>query len=166
MRRWALRSEFEGAVGRDYELVTMGADPYLSKVSSWSVMYNQWFDVPIHSPITWLFGRVPLLEPMTLYLGAGVGLGSTKIGVSDNVSVGTEQTYDLAWQAGTGFNYELTPRVSVSVGYRYHDPGEIEAPLNLGPTPFGDFTMDLAAHEVATSLRIRFWGLPLRGRAR
>ena len=162
-RRWALRSEIEGAAGRDYELITMGAEPYVSVVSSWSVMVNQWFDVPIHPPIARLFGRVPLLEPLTFYVGAGVGLGALDVTSSDNVSFGREKSYDFAWQAGTGFNYELTPRVSLGFGYRYHDLGEIDVPLQLGPTPFGNLNLDLEAHEIATSLRIRFWSVSLRG---
>jgi hypothetical protein len=156
--RWHLRSEFEGLAGRDYELITQGAEPVFSDVTSWTVMQNVWLDFPVHPPVAFFFGRVPILEPMNLYVGAGIGLGVTRIETSDNVAVGSKEKYGFAYQAGIGIGYDLTRRVSVSLGYRYHDPGSIEARLDTpGPVDIGSIKMDLAAHEISAALRVRFF---------
>jgi opacity protein-like surface antigen len=159
----SLRVELEGLGGRDYELRTNGADPFFTETTSWTVMQNLWIDVPMQRAVTALFGRVPLLEPVSFYLGAGAGLAINDVETTDNVSRGSDLGLDLAWQGGTGFSYAFTDLVTFSIGYRYQDLGEVEMKLFTNPSqpPVGKFSMQMAAHELQTGLRLRFFSVPL-----
>ena len=161
---WKLRSELEGLYGRNYELRAMGAEPYLSRVDIWTLFWNTGVDVPLDRAISSLFGRIPVLEPLSFTLLAGMGLASNDVRTSDNVSSGSTVSYDFAWQASAGFGYALTRHVTLGVAYRYFDPGSVEFPLRAGGNNIGNFELDLSAHEVATSLRLAFYALPLPGR--
>ena len=157
-----LRVELEGLGGRDYELRTQGADPFFTQSTSWTVMQNLWVDLPIHGVLTSLFGRVPILEPLSFYTGGGAGLGINQVRTTDNVSVGRETAYGFTWQAGAGFGYAFTDLVTFSMGYRYQDLGTIEMGLrDASEQNVGRFNLDLAAHELTTGLRVRFYPVTL-----
>ena len=153
---WRMRWEIEAHGGRDYELVTPGPDPYLTRVSSWAVLQDAWLDVPVHPAVAWAFGRVPLVEPLSFTSGAGIGLGSTSLSTSNNILRGKADELHFAWLVGAGFSYDLTERVALDAGYRYVDLGEFSYALRMGPTPAGRFTMSLASHEFALGVRVRF----------
>jgi hypothetical protein len=161
---WTARFEFEGITGREYEMLTGAegdATSYISEVSAWTFMPNLWIDVPLHQPISWAFGRIPVLEPLTLYGGAGFGLSTVDLDVTDNVSEAHKEQFLFGWQAGVGFGYQLTQRVTLSAGYRYIDLGNPKVTLrNVGSdVEFGDFSMDLAAHEVNFGIRVKFYSI-------
>lgn len=165
---WPLRFELEGLGGRDYELVTPSGSPatFLSRVESWSLLHNMWLDMPVHAPLSWAFGRLPLLEPMTFYLGGGVGVAHTDVSSSDNDLKGGDSGFGFTWQVGAGFGYRLTDRVTVGLGYRYVSLGSFDYALQLNPaTPdtFGRFKVDLAAHELNSGLRVNFYAVPSPG---
>jgi len=159
---WGLRFEFEGMNGREYELRTNGGDGYISEVTAWTFMPNLWIDVPLHQPIAWMFGRIPVLEPLMLYGGAGLGLSATDLDTTDNVSEGRNEEFLFGWQAGVGLGYALTQRVTLMAGYRYIDLGQPKVTLRIPPSedPFGRFTMDLAAHEFNFGVRVNFFSIP------
>ena len=162
---WGVRFEFEGMTGREYELLTNGAAAgggYISEVTAWTFMPNLWIDVPLHPPVAWIFGRIPVLEPLMLYGGAGLGLSSTDLDTTDNVSQGSNEEFLFGWQAGTGLAYEVTQRVTLMAGYRYVDLGQPKVTLRqLGAEdPFGNFTLDLAAHEFNFGVRVNFFSIP------
>ena len=159
---WPVMVELEFAGGRDYEFLTDGADPYRSDVTSWTVMNNLRLDLPLDVPIEMAFGRVPILEPLSFYTKIGFGGVIHDVLTTDNVSRGSELTLGFAWQAGAGFAYQVSRNVEVSMGYRYADLGEVELDLKLGPTEFGNFTLDLTSHEFTSAVRVRFFPLSLR----
>lgn len=163
---WEVRVELEGLYGRDYELVTEGGGatgPFLTNGKTWSLMTNLWLDLPVYEPVSWLFGRLPLLEPMSLFVGSGIGLATTSVDVSNNALYGKETAYNFAWQAGAGLSYALTEQTSVSLGYRYVDLGELNLTLHDGINPRGNFELDLFAHELRAGLRVEFYSVPFPG---
>jgi opacity protein-like surface antigen len=162
MPGWGVRFEFEGMTGREYELLTKGGDGYISEVTAWTFMPNLWIDVPLHAPIAWAFGRIPILEPLTLYTGAGFGLSTVDLDTTDNVSQGHREQFLFGWQAGIGLGYELTQRVTLTAGYRYADLGRAKVTLRIPPSedPFGRFRMDLTAHEFNAGVRVNFYSIP------
>jgi hypothetical protein len=164
--RWPVLAEFEAVGGRDYEFLTNGGDPYRTDFETWTVLHNLRFDVPVATPFEWAFGRIPILHPVTLYVGVGVGISIYEIVTTDNVSRGKDSGVAFAWQAGAGLSYSVSEYVSIDVGYRYIDLGSSDFDLSVGPTDFGNFTLDTSAHELATAVRVRFYGIPLRGRYR
>jgi opacity protein-like surface antigen len=161
MPRIGIRNEVAAEGGRDYEMRTQGGDGFFTKVQSWSVMQNLWFDVPVHDMTSWFMGRVPILMPLQLYVGGGVGVSALDTKTTDNFTRASKEFYNFSWQAGTGFSYELTDRVTISMGYRYIDPGDFDLKLRISPDadPFGKFSMDLEAHEFTTALRVDFYTL-------
>lgn len=161
---WPLRVELEGLGGRDYEFVTQGGDRYLTDVESWSLLNNFWLDLPVHDPISRFFGRIPLLEPMSFYLGGGVGFSYTELSTSNNALSGGDDSYHLTWQVGSGFGYRLTEYVSVNFGYRYVDMGDFDYPMVNPPADtVGRFSMDLSAHEFTSGLRVNFFSVKSPG---
>ena len=85
---WKLRTELEGLYGRNYELRAMGAEPYLSQVDIWTLFWNTGLDVPLDRAISSLFGRIPVLEPLSFTLLAGMGVAGNEVSTTDNVSSG------------------------------------------------------------------------------
>jgi len=149
--------------GRDYEMRTKGGDGFFTKIQSWSLMQNVWVDVPMHDMVSWFMGRVPILMPVHFYTGGGVGMAALDTKTTDNFTKASKDFYNFAWQVGAGLSYELTDQVTISMGYRYFDPGSFKLKLRISPDsdPFGTFKMDLSAHEFTTALRVDFYTLGL-----
>ena len=165
--RWQLRFELEGMFLRDYEFVTtlVGSENYLTEGQSLTLLHNWWLDVPLHAPLSWAFGRIPMLEPVSMHFGAGVGMGMTEFKTTSAAFKGSHDAIHLTWQVGAGFDYQLTDRVSIGMGYRYVDLGSFDYGLRLllGTTPVGNFTADLASHELRTGLRVNFYSVSSPG---
>ena len=160
---WTARVEIQALGGRDYELQASSTDGVLSEVESFAVMNSVWMDFPLDTRISKLFGRTPALDPLSFTAGAGVGVAANDVATRDNLSHGVRGRYGIAWQAGAGLGYAFARRVNFGLGYRYIDLGEVDFGLRAGNTPVGDFSRDLRAHEVATTLRVDFYSLPVGG---
>src|SRR5262249_51540108 len=136
-------------------------DAYRSDVKSWSTMGKMRLDVPIRAPIDALWGRVPFLEPVTIYLGAGAGMAFTDLAVSTGLLAGDDDASKFAWQGFAGIGYQITDRVQLSMGWRYLDFGHANTTLfDAANQPIGRYSVDLSANEFTTSLSIWFWQLP------
>lgn len=161
---FAVRTELELGGGRDHELVTGGSDTFVTSVNSWTGLMNVWTDLPVRGAIEPLFGRVPLLDPLNFVMGAGLGVGLTFFDSSNNVAFGDDDAAHFVWQAGTGFGYELTDRVTLGAEYRYVGFGSHTYPLvgTVGE-PVGSFSIDLGSHEFVAGVRVRFYGVPSPG---
>lgn len=161
---WIVRTELEYMMGRDYEIKSDGAaanDFFLSEVDAWTVMPNFSVEVPLRDPIQWLFGRIPVLEPMSVYGNVGLGIAQVNLAASDNNSDVDEDSLNFAWQGGAGINYTLTDTTSFVLGWRYVSLGTTEGTVkNLQGG--GDFELELASHEIVTGLRINFYTAPLK----
>jgi opacity protein-like surface antigen len=68
-------------------------------------------------------------------------------------------SYNFAWQAGTGFGYSLTNAVTLSVGYRYFDYGTVNATIiDTALTNVGPFSISQGSHEFRAGIRVNVWG--------
>lgn len=165
MPSWIVRTEIEFLTGRNWELRTDGAnsDDFFTEVDLWTLMPNFYLEVPVRSPIQWLFGRIPMLEPMSLYASGGVGAAVIDLNATDNVSEGTAHKTNFAWQAGAGITYQMTDITTFQLGYRYSDFGTVGADLKFGPgAKAGGYDLDLTSHEVIAGLRLNFYSAPLK----
>ena len=161
---WIVRTELEYMMGRDYEIKSDGAaanDFFLSEVDSWTVMPNFSVEVPLRDPIQWLFGRIPVLEPMSVYGNVGLGIAQVNLAASDNNSDVDEDSLNFAWQGGAGINYTLTDTTSFVLGWRYVSLGTTEGTVK-NIQGGGDFELELSSHEIVTGLRINFYTAPLK----
>lgn len=162
---WRTLMEAEAITGRDYRFRTDGVSsntPFSSDVTATSFMGNVRLDIPIQAPITALFGRLPMLEPLTIYGGGGVGMSWNDIDTSDTVNSGSDDQFSLAYQGMAGFGYAFSDTTHLSIGWRYLNLGSVKTDLDVGPNP-GEFEADLAAHEITTSLRFHFYHVPFFG---
>jgi opacity protein-like surface antigen len=163
---WVVRAEIEGLAGRSYEFRTDGAnsDDFFTQVDNqFTVMPTTYLEVPVRAPIQWLFGRIPMLEPMSIYGGAGVGVARIHMNATDNVSEGSATVTNFAWQAGAGITYQLTDITTFQFGYRYLSLGKVGADLKFAPgAKAGGYDIDLAGHELVAGLRVNFYTAPLK----
>ena len=162
---WEVRTEVEYLTGRDAEIATPGPnalESYRVDAQSWTVMAKARLDVPLQTPVRAAFGRVPFLEPMSIYFGGGGGMGFSKLNVNlQGVAAGKDDIQRFAWQALAGFGYDLTERVKLSLGWRYLDLGSPHTRLvDATNTDQGRYSIDLEAHEFTASLGVRFYQLP------
>ena len=103
-----------------------------------SFMGNAYFDIPTQSPLT-------------PYLGVGLGFGiaggsEDSFGSSDSDLVG-------AVQLMAGLGYDISPKATLTFGYRYFtttDPGFALA------TPGGFFETEYSSHEFLFGARFKF----------
>ena len=163
---WQTRFELEWLGGRSFDISSPGANgslPYRSDVSGSSLMAVLRLDVPIQAPITAMFGRIPVFEPLSIFGGGGVGVGFTDVKASDTVVYGSQDATSLAYQVTAGLGYAFTDSVHWSVGWRYVDMGDVSMSLTDGLVDRGSFSIDLGAHEFTTALRFSFWRIPFLG---
>lgn len=178
---WPVRFELEAVGLREWEWKTPGQTPgapldrpFNTKAKSWSVMTNLWLDIPLrglHRPIAATSrvvtrrSRLPrvkrFLEPLTWNVGVGIGAADMNVQTSDSLISGRGSTTDFAWQAGTGFGYQLTDRVNLGVGYRYIRPGDVSFTLTDGTIERGRFGVTTDVHEARFSLRVRIADIPV-----
>jgi hypothetical protein len=125
-------------------------------------MPNLWIDLPVHDPIARFAGRMPMLEPLFLYAGAGFGGAQIEVSSTDGFASGSRETSETTWQAGAGIGYAFNEWATFSLGYRYQDLGQVTVPLSFQPgVVFGEQTLDLALDEFSATLRIDFYTTPL-----
>lgn len=172
-RAWdsAFRFESEFVYGREYEVVseleTTGGGAtgqrFFNEVKVWTFMpVVAWFDLPLRRPMSKLFGRVPILDPLTFSIGAGAGIAHVHIDAFDNISRGRDSVYKFSFQANSALLYELGDRTTVQIGYRYVDFGATDARLEfLSTGTAGSVDLDLNAHELSASLRWNYFSRPL-----
>lgn len=158
---WPIRFEVEYLRGIDAELATPGVnaiEPYRADYEAWSLMAKLRMDLPVRTPVRAFFGRVPFLEPLSIYGGGGTGMAFNELDAGNGVISGSESDSGFAWQAIAGIGYELNENVHWSIGWRYQDLGETKAPLfDAANVPRGNYRVDLTAHEFTTSLSFTFW---------
>src|SRR6266850_6767073 len=90
---WEVRTEVEYLTGRDAEIATPSFNPldtYRVDAQSWTLMGKLRLDVPLRTPVRAVLGRVPFLEPVSIYLGSGAGLGVSKLSVNTGVLTGKD----------------------------------------------------------------------------
>jgi hypothetical protein len=159
-----IRTEFDFMYGRDYQIVTdaPGAgDHFLNEFNAWTLMPNFSVEAPVREPISWLFGRIPILEPMSIYGNIGLGIAMYDFTASDNNSSSEDDGLNFAWQGGAGFSYTLTDTTTFVLGYRYVSMGDVEADVE-GIVNGGDYEFEMESHEVVAGLRINFYTAPLK----
>ncbi|MCG8590228.1 MAG: outer membrane beta-barrel protein [Proteobacteria bacterium] len=164
--RWKMRFEYEFQGGRDFELKTDGPATvpgvdFRSDGESWNFLHSIWFHAPVHTPFSALFGRLPILEPLSVYTGGGVGVAGIEIDTESFLVEGDVEEKLFAWQVGTGLHYELTDHVAFTVGYRYLNLGKVEADLDgTAGEDRGEYSLDLSSHEIRTMLQVNFFSVP------
>jgi hypothetical protein len=159
---WRTSLEIEAQTGRDYEIITPGESeitPVISNVSSSSFMTNFRLDIPIQAPLHIFFGRLPMLEPVTLFGGAGVGASLNEIEANDTtVGKDSDKGFTFAHQFKAGIGYALTDTIHLSAGWRYYNLGELETGTG---SQNSKVSTEVVANEFTSALTWHFYHLPI-----
>jgi len=104
-----------------------------------SFMGNGYFDIPTNSP----------LRP---YVGAGVGFAV--VGVEEDFFGLTADDSDLvaAFQLMAGLGYEISPKATLTFGYRYFTTADPSFQLPIS----GPFETEISSHDFLFGARFRF----------
>jgi opacity protein-like surface antigen len=122
---------------------------------------NSYYKTKIEDTYTLMFSLYfePLrFEKFTPYIGAGIGSTWTKISTNDTVVKGSRDKAIFSWQAEAGIQYDLTQHLTLKLGYRYIDLGNLEIHLRSveDGTHYGKYRGELTANEVILGIRYSF----------
>jgi opacity protein-like surface antigen len=118
----------------------------------YTLMFSLYFE-PVH------------YKKFTPYIGAGVGSTWAKISTNDTAIKGSSDEAIFAWQAEAGIQYDLTQHLTLKLGYRYIDMGNLEVHLrgvdvdwrgNESVVSAGKYRGELTANEVILGIRYSF----------
>jgi OOP family OmpA-OmpF porin len=120
-------------------LPTLPAD---GEFSSFTIMANALYDVPVS-------------DQLALSFGLGVGVERAKLTIEE---LGfQDDTWQVAYQGLLGLNYNLSNRAQLFLNYRYLQTQRPEYPWHLDPTTgenrLTSFVADLNRHTVTFGLR-------------
>jgi opacity protein-like surface antigen len=129
----------EGEIGWHFNAADVAGFPQDFTFGVISFMGNGYFDIPTNSP----------LRP---YLGAG--LGFALVGVEEDFFGLTDSDSDLvgAFQLMAGLGYEISPKATLTFGYRYFTTTDPTFTLFTS----GPFETEYASHEFLLGARFRF----------
>lgn len=143
----ALRLEIEGR-GRD-QMTATDSDPQLGSLTLratdvWSATINAWRDYQI-------------FDSLGIYAGGGLGTGGYRSTISGtglaSLYTGNDPVANFAWQAGGGVIYELNPRITFDVGYRFFAIDETPAVGFFAGQPF-TYNERYSASELLLTVRV------------
>ena len=81
--------------------------------------------------------------------------------VAPPFSGGDHSQWNFNWAAMAGLGYAITPDLTLDVGYRYMNFGDVQTASDA----FGQMSFkNLAAHEVRVGVRWNFEDVPLVGK--
>ena len=149
--RWDILYTYHG--DNHWSGIPAPPDPIFADIDTHSLMANVYYD--------WDIGR--RFKP---YVGAGIGLAYHDMSALDcapaipgvctpgNFQRGGENL-SFAWSLMTGVGFEVSDRVTVDVGYRYIDLGEVES-NSVDDVGFANPTHtveDITSHEIKFGVR-------------
>jgi opacity protein-like surface antigen len=118
-----------------------------------TLMFNFWYDIPTGTA----------LKP---YIGGGVGLAFIKyssqsyiVGSSEDpvLTIYGKRKTNFAWSLGAGLGYEISPNITLDLGYRYINAGSVTALLeNSVDFPYHSGVGRISSHDVILGIRYTF----------
>jgi opacity protein-like surface antigen len=130
-----------------------GTNEYTADIESWVGLFNTYIDLG-----TW--------HCVTPYIGGGVGFASISVlGYKDvnvpnrGVAFGRDHTEtNFAWAVYGGLAYQVTPGLTLDLGYRYTDLGDAKTGKTFAydnSTIAGSFEInDITSHDLLFSVRL------------
>jgi opacity protein-like surface antigen len=147
--------------GFDLDQADAGAPPttFRGKIQNWTAMLNGYYDFEVGGP--W--------KP---YVTAGVGVARNKVktisatnpasatlpALFSNFQLAGDTDTSFAWTLGAGVGYAVAPRLTLELGYRYADLGDLKVPaqtvnFNPGPVSYAGAQGELKSHEITLGFR-------------
>jgi opacity protein-like surface antigen len=153
--RGELMLDWRGDRDIDGTLALPSGAAFTTNVQTWTLMFNAYYDLM----------QIGALTP---YVGAGVGLayndlGSVTFSGDPNLvnPLNGDDKWSLAWSLMAGVGYQISHRVTLDLGYRYIDMGDVKSSRVDSSGFSGNPPLrveDLTAHEFKVGLRFAFGG--------
>jgi opacity protein-like surface antigen len=157
---WNIRFEIETLqTADDLDISFPGiANPVRSSLETTLTNFGLWMDFPVTDGVTAIIGhRVRLFDPVLFLIGGGPGFVRSDVRVRHDTERRSQESLDLAWQAGAGFGLRLTDSVTLTATYRYADLGRVNAKTCCVTPLATDFLrIDPEQHQVYFGARILF----------
>jgi opacity protein-like surface antigen len=121
----------------------------------------------MYSGMVNVYGDLGTIAGFTPYVGAGIGMVSTKrsyefsqvypllTGV-DIARLDSARDYDYAYTVGAGVSYNFTPSMAIDVGYQYFAAPNSEYYRITGPTT-ATLEKGIDFHQIKVGLRYDLW---------
>jgi opacity protein-like surface antigen len=128
----------EGELGYHFNTADVPGFPQDFTFSAVSFMANAYFDVPTNSPI----------RP---YVGGGLGFAS--INLEEDLGFEADDSDVVgAFQFMAGIGYDISPRATLTFGYRYFTTSDPDFGLPIS----GSFETEYSSHDFLFGARFRF----------
>ena len=131
----------------------------ISSIPNYSLSDAQFYNVPFLANVTFSY---PIPHTfLTPYIGGGVG-GSDSVfdprNMTDgaNFVTGSEDDVVFAWEAYAGLRFQLSPNMSLGIGYKYFATGNPN--FSYPPSPnFNVGFRGVETHSIMASFTVTFW---------
>ena len=98
-------------------------------------------------------------DNLLLYGTGGAAYGNVKVSAQDSEGFNFFSKSDTqwGWTAGAGFEYGITPNITLKTEYLYVDLGNVDVNnIDFAPDGFGSATFDAKFHTVKAGLNYKF----------
>lgn len=131
----------------------------IDSIPNYSLWDARLFNVPFLANITFSYPIPHTI--LTPYIGAGAG-GSDSVFDPGNMTdganyvTGSEDDVVFAWEAYAGLRFQLTPNMSLGIGYKYFATGNPN--FSYPPAPNFDVGFrGVETHSIMASFTVTFW---------
>jgi len=128
----------EGEIGFHFNTADQGGTATDWAFRTFSMMANGYFDIPTHSP----------LRP---YIGAGLGFANVNLEADSFGFSSSDSDLVGAFQLMAGVGYDISPRATLTFGYRYFTTSDPNFSTLSGP-----IETELTSHDFLFGARFRF----------
>ncbi len=150
---YAMRKQWQGNANVEVNYASVSTVEIVNKLNVNTLMLNAFYDFHNSSRFT----------PYVM-AGAGLAFINSNIEVKEGTQglSSTENFTQFAWQVGAGVGIEITPRVTLDIGYKYLNFGAFDYAVENFVTAMGpsyrntDLSNVGSAHEIAVGLRYTF----------
>ena len=148
---------FNQYLATDFEIGIVGAE--INNVPGYDSHNSYLFDFPFLANLR-LSYPIPR-SIVTPYIGVGVGVANSVFDTdrfTDGATVvtGSENDTVFAWQAFAGLRFQLNPRMSFGIGYKYFATGN--PTFSYPPSPNFDVGFrGVRTHSILFTFQMNFW---------
>jgi opacity protein-like surface antigen len=147
--------------GFDLDQSDAGAPPttFRGKIRSWALMLNGYYDFDAGGPWKpYVTGGIGVARNKVKTISATNPAAATLPALFSNFQLAGDTDTSFAWTLGAGVGYTVSPGMTLEVGYRYVDLGDLKIPsqtvqFNPGPISYPGAKGELKSHEVTVGFR-------------
>jgi opacity protein-like surface antigen len=132
---------------------------FTGKIRSWTAMLNGYYDFSAAGPWKpYVTGGIGVARNKVKTISATNPSAATLPALFSNYQLVGDSDTSFAWTIGAGVGYAVGPKVTLELGYRYVDLGDLKVPsqtvsFNTGPVSYPGAKGELRTHEITLGFR-------------